>query len=328
VSYKLPDKLRTTIVGSYPYFPEALKAFQLRKKGVRGAEYEALVREASRKVIKDYINIGLDIISDGEQRREDMAVFFAEEIEGFEISDPVRIFDNVYFRKPIIVGKIKWTHEITVEDWRYASSLSQGRPVKVTLTGPYTMYSWSFNKFYENMREAILDLAEALKKEVKALAEAGATYIQIDEPALSTRAEKQDVEVAGEAFEVMLGGLKAKRITHVCYGKLERLFPEILDFPVDQLDFETKNSGYKLLNLLKEYSFDKELALGVIDVHSSRVESVEEIVEGIWKGLEVVPPEKLYVKPDCGLKRLNRGTALAKLRNMVEAARKVREELT
>ncbi len=327
MNYKLPDKLRTTVVGSYPYFPEALKAFQLRKKGVRETEYESLVREAVRKAIEDYLSVGLDILADGEQRREDMAVFFAEELGGFEISDPVRIFDNVYFRKPVIAGKVEWRHEIVVDDWKYASSLARGRPMKITLTGPYTLYSWSFDRFYGDMRRAILDLAEALKKEIEALVRAGATHIQIDEPALSTRAEKHDVEIAGEAFEIMLGGLSVKRITHICYGKLERLFPEILDFPLDQLDFETKNSNYKLLDLLKEYSFDKELALGVIDVHSSRVEPVEEIVEGIWRGLEVVPPERLYVKPDCGLKRLKRDIALAKLRNMVEAAKRAREEL-
>ena len=328
MNYKLPDKLRTTVVGSYPYFPEALKAFQLRRRGDRGPEYESLVREATRKAIMDYLEAGIDILADGEQRREDMAVFFAEELEGFEISEPVRIFDNVYFRKPVIVSKIAWRHEILVDDWRYASSLAAGRPMKVTLTGPYTMYSWSFDKFYGDMRKAILDMAEAFRREIEALVRAGATFIQIDEPALSTRAEKRDVLIAGEAFEIMLGGLSnVKRITHICYGKVERLFPEILDFPIDQYDFETKNRNYELLDVLKEYSFDKELALGVIDVHTSKIETVEEIMDGIARGLELLPPEKLYVKPDCGLKRLKRETALAKLKNMVEAARRVREEL-
>ncbi|MEM3897234.1 MAG: methionine synthase [Nitrososphaerota archaeon] len=328
MSCKLPDKLRTTVVGSYPYFPEALKAFQLRRRGDRGPEYEALVREATRKAIMDYLDAGIDILADGEQRREDMAVFFAEELDGFEISEPVRIFDNVYFRKPVIAGRIGWRREMLVEDWKYASSISAGKPVKVTITGPYTMYSWSFDKFYGSMRNAILDLAESFRKEIEALVRAGATFIQIDEPALSTRAEKMDVLIAGEAFEIMFKGLSnVKRITHICYGKLERLFPEILDFPIDQYDFETKNRNYELLSLLREYSFDKELALGVIDVHSSRIEPVEEIMEGIARGLELLPPEKLYIKPDCGLKRLKREVALEKLRNMVEAARRAREML-
>lgn len=328
MSYSPPNEFKTTVVGSYPYFPEALRAFQLRRMGKIDQEYESLVREATRKVVEDYLGAGLDIVADGEQRREDMAVFFAEELHGFEISDLVRIFDNVYFRKPVIAGKIAWSHEIVVKDWKYASSISKGRPVKVTLTGPYTMYSWSFDKFYGDPRRAILDLAEALKIEIESLVRAGATYIQIDEPALSTRAEKSDVEIAGEAFDVMFGGLRGiKRITHICYGKLERLFPEILDFPIDQIDLETKNSNYQILNILREYSFDKELALGVVDVHSPRVEGVDEIIEGIWRGLEIVRPDKLYVKPDCGLKRLSREIALAKLRNMVRAAERAREEL-
>ena len=190
------------------------------------------------------------------------------------------------------------------------------------------MYSWSFDKHYGNMRNAILDLASALAREVEALVNAGAKYVQVDEPALSTRVEKEDVKLAGEALEIMVGKLSnVKRIMHVCYGKIERLFPEVLDYPIDQLDLETKNSEYRLLKLLREYSFDKELALGVVDVHSSRIETIEEIVDGIRKGLEIIPPDRLYVKPDCGLKRLKRETALAKLRNMVKAAEKAREEL-
>jgi len=328
MSYELPRKFVTTVVGSYPYFPEALKAFQLRKKGKKDQEYENLVRKAVENVVRDYISAGVDLISDGEQRREDMAVFFAEELKGFEISGYVRIFDNVYYRKPVIVNRIEWSHEIIVEDWKHAAKLSGGRPVKATLTGPYTMYSWSFDKYYGNMRNAILDLAEALSHEVEALVKSGARYIQVDEPALSTNPKKEDVTIAREALEVILGKLSnVKKIMHVCYGKIERLFPEILDFPIDQLDLELKNSRYALLKLLKEYSFDKELGFGVIDVHSQRVETVEEILESISLGLEILPPDKLYVKPDCGLKRLKREIALAKLKNMVKAAKEAREKL-
>lgn len=328
MGYKLPEKFVTTVVGSYPYFPEALKAFQLRKQGKKNFEYERLVREAIKKTIKDYISAGVDLISDGEQRREDMAVFFAEELRGFEVSGYVRIFDNVYYRKPVIVDKIEWNHEIIVKDWKYAAKLSQGRPVKVTLTGPYTMYSWSFDKYYGNMRKAVFDLAEALSHEIRILIKGGAEYIQIDEPALSTNPKKEDVILAREALEIMLGRLhNVKRILHICYGKIERLFPEILDFPIDQLDLELKNSKYILLELLKEFSFDKELGFGVIDVHNERVESIEEILEDVRLGLEIVPPEKIFVKPDCGLKRLKREIALAKLKNMVKAAVEAREKL-
>lgn len=328
MGYALPNKLVTTVVGSYPYFPEALEAFRLRKNGVRGGEYEELIRKAIECAVKDYISAGLDLISDGEQRREDMVVFFAEELRGFEVGRPVRIFDNVYFRKPVIVDRIEWDHEITVRDWAYAASLSEGRPVKATLTGPYTMYSWSFDKHYGDMRRAILDLAEALSREVRALVDRGARCIQIDEPALSTNPGRGDVLIAGEALEIILGKLSGvKRIMHVCYGRIEKLFPDVLDFPIDQLDLELKNSGYAILKILKEYSFDKELGFGVIDVHSERIETVEEVLKDIALGLEILPPEKLYVKPDCGLKRLKRGIALAKLRNMVAAAREARERL-
>ena len=327
MKYTLPSKLPTTVVGSYPRFPEAKKALKLKKAGYKDEELENLIREAIRKVIRDYLEAGVDIISDGEQRREDMAVFFAEQLEGFELSGWVRVFDNVYYRKPVIIGPINWTHEITVKDWKFASTISEGRPIKATLTGPYTMYDWSFDEYYGDKNEAILDLAKALRKEVESLIVAGAMYIQIDEPALSTHINKDDIELAKEAIRIIFQGVNVKRIIHICYGKLERLFPEVLDFPVDQFDLEMKNSNYRILSILKEYSYDRELGLGVIDVHSTKVECIEEIIDGIMKGLEVVPPERLYIKPDCGLKRLPREIALAKLKNMVIAVKKVREKL-
>ena len=318
----------TTVVGSYPKFEVAKEALRRYRKGDIGEEeLDKAIMEATKLVVKDYLNAGIDIISDGEQRREDMAVFFAERLEGFRISGWVRVFDNIYFRKPVIIGEVKFKRPITVKDWKYALAFSKGRPVKGIITGPYTMADWSFNEYYKEREELVIDLARALHEEVKELERAGAKYIQVDEPALSTHRERQDMELAREALREVFKGINAKRIIHICYGKLERLFPDLLEFPVDQVDLEMKNSGYRLLPVLKEYSFDKELGLGVVDVHTLRVESVEEVVRGIKMALEVIGPEKIYVDPDCGLKLLPREIALSKLKVMVEAVRKVRKEL-
>ncbi len=328
MSYMVPRKFPTTVVGSYPKLPSAREALRKRKKEViKPEEFRDLVVEAIRGVVEDYIEAGIDIISDGEQSREDMVVYFAEIMNGYRPGEWVKIFDNVYFRKPIITGRVEWPGPMTLEDWKTAASFSHGRPVKGILTGPYTMLEWSFNLYYKDRYEAIIELAKVLRREIEALVEAGASYIQVDEPALSTRPWREEAEILGEALEVMLKGINAKKIIHVCFGRVEKILPYILDYPVDQFDLEFKNSDFRLLPYLKEYSFDKELGYGVIDVHSTQVETVEEILDAIDKlmNLGVLPPEKIYIDPDCGLKRLPRDIAKAKLKNMVEAAKMARE---
>ena len=310
--------------------PEAAEAIRRRKRGeIDESEFHRLVRPAIAKVIEDYLWAGVDILSDGEQAREDMVVYFAERMKGYQGGDWVRIFDNVYFRKPIITGRLEYAGPMAVMDWEYAQSISQGRPVKAILTGPYTMIDWSFDLAYGNRREAVLEMARVLRREIEEFVRRGARYVQVDEPALSTRPYREEAELLKEALEIMLKGVDAKKIVHICFGRIEKIIPYALDFPVDQLDLEFKNSNFRLLPYLREYGYDKELGYGVIDVHSTRVESVKEIYDDIMRlvKMDIIPPEKIYVDPDCGLKRLPREIARQKLRNMVEAARLARKEL-
>ncbi len=327
--YEVPRKFPTTVVGSYPKLEPAKKALRmLRKREATEKEVRPLFVEAIRGVVQDHIEAGVDIISDGEQTREDMVVYFAERVKGYVPGEWVKIFDNVYFRKPIIYSKVVWEKPLTVEDWKIATQYAGGRPVKGILTGPYTMLEWSFDLYYGDRYEAIIDLARQLRREIEALVSAGARYIQIDEPALSTRPWREEAEMLKEALEIMLKGIEAKTIVHICFGRIEEVLPYILDYPVDQFDLEFKNSNFRLLPYLKEYGYNKELGYGVIDVHTTQVEKVDEIVSDIDKlmKLGILPPEKIYVDPDCGLKRLPREIAKAKLKNMVEAARIVREQ--
>jgi 5-methyltetrahydropteroyltriglutamate--homocysteine methyltransferase len=329
MGYSVPRKFPTTVVGSYPKMPSALEAIKRRRSGeISESEFNEMVKVAVRDVVEDYLWAGVDIISDGEQAREDMVVYFAERFKGYSVGDWVRVFDNEYFRKPVVTGRVEWLRPITVELWEYASSISAGRPVKGILTGPYTMIEWSFDLHYRDRRELILDLAKAIRREVEELVRRGARYIQIDEPALSTRPWREDAELLKEALDIIFKGLEAKRIVHICFGRLERILPYILDYPVDQFDLEMKNSNFRLLPYLKEYGYNKEIGFGVVDVHSFQVESVKEIKEAIDKLMKtgIVSPEKAYIDPDCGLKRLPRDIAKAKLKNMVEAARQAREE--
>ncbi len=328
--YELPKALVTTVVGSYPLMPEAAEAIRRRKRGeISEEEFHELVKPAIKTVIEDYLWAGVDLLSDGEQAREDMVVYFAERMDGYREGDWVRIFDNVYFRKPIIASRLGYRGPMAVMDWEYASSVSQGRPVKAIITGPYTMIDWSFDLVYGDRREAVLEMARVLRREIEEFARRGARFIQVDEPALSTRPYREEAELLKEALEIMFKGIDAKKIVHICFGRIEKILPYALEFPVDQLDLEFKNSNFRLLPYLKEYGYDKELGYGVIDVHSTRVEPVEEIVADIKRliDMDIIPPEKIYVDPDCGLKRLPREIARQKLRNMVEAARRVRREL-
>ncbi|ADL18730.1 Probable methylcobalamin:homocysteine methyltransferase [Acidilobus saccharovorans 345-15] len=329
MSYQVPSKFPTTVIGSYPKLPEASELIKRRDRGeISEEEFHRLIRGPIAEVVKDYLEAGIDIVSDGEQSREDMVVYFAQRVQGYEEGEWVRIYDNMYFRKPIIKGPLIRTSPLAIEDWLYTSSISGGRPVKFIITGPYTMMEWSFNVYYKDRSELIMALAKVIREEVLDAVRAGAKYIQVDEPALSTRPWREEAELAGEALRYVFSGIEAKRVVHICYGRLERILPYILDYPVDQFALEFKNSNFRLLPYLKEYGYNKELGYGVVDVHSMQVETVKEVKEAIEKlmKLDVLPPEKVYINPDCGLKPLPREVAKAKLVNMVKAASEARSE--
>lgn len=317
--------LPTTTVGSFPKKDFLLEA---RSKVLRGemtpAQLEDLERKATREVIELQERLGIDVLVDGEQYRGDMAAYFGEHLAGFKSSGLVRSYGNRYYRKPIITGKVRWTRPMTVAWWKYAQGLTQ-KPVKGMITGPYTMTDWSFDEHYGTRERVCLALAAALHEEVAALEKAGAEFIQIDEPAISVRPEEFDL--ARRALGIVTKGIHARTITHICYGDFDKIYPAILTLPVDQIDLEMANSGYDLLGLFRKKKFTKEIGLGVFDVHTKRVETVEEIKDGIRRTLKVIPARQIFVDPDCGLKTRTWDEAEAKLKVMVEAVRDIRREL-
>jgi 5-methyltetrahydropteroyltriglutamate--homocysteine methyltransferase len=193
------------------------------------------------------------------------------------------------------------------------------------LTGPYTIMDWSFNEYYPSRRAATLAIAQVIREEVRDLERAGAQYIQVDEPAISTRPEEMDLAV--EALRIVTKGLRAKTITHICYGDFNAIGPKLHKLPVDQIDLEFANRNFELLEFFKGRRFPKEIGLGVVDVHSHRIESVEEVIGNLKRCLRVFKPEQIYVDPDCGLKTRTVKEATEKLRVVVEAAQAVRENL-
>lgn len=317
--------LLTTTVGSFPKPDYLVKARNLfSQKKITEEELKELERKATREVIKLQEEIGLDILVHGEMERGDMVTFFAERLEGFSMSGLVRSYGNRYYKKPNVKGKIKRIRPVALEMFQYAQSLTE-KPVKGMLTGPYTMCDWSFNEYFETRRDLVLNLAEVVHQEALDLDHAGAKYIQIDEPAISTRPE--EINLAIEAMKIVTNGLKAKTISHICYGDFTTIYPKILELAVDQLDLEFANSDFANLEIFKKPPFTKEIAVGVIDVHSHIIEKKEKVKENIKKALEVFPIEKVYIDPDCGLKTRAPEEAEAKLRVMVSAVREIKEEM-
>jgi 5-methyltetrahydropteroyltriglutamate--homocysteine methyltransferase len=321
----LSKGLLTTSVGSFgkpDYLQKARNEYAAGR--LDKAELDRLTLQATREVIDLQEQLGLDILVHGEMERGDMVAYFAEEYTGMHIGGLVRSYGNRYYHKPVIHGELKWERPVTVDMWKYAQSLTQ-KPVKGMLTGPYTMVEWSFDEHYPSRRDAVLAMADVVRKEAEALEQAGARYIQIDEPAVSTRFE--DIDLANEAMGIVTRNLTAKTITHICYGDFAPAYDELVKMPVDQFDLEMANSGYDLIDIMKRKGFNAELGLGVLDVHTHKVETVEEVVRGIKMALEVLPPEKIYVDPDCGLKTRTWDEAAAKIKVMVEAVRRVKAEL-
>jgi len=321
----LKKMLLTTTVGSFPkpdYLVSARNLFSQKKISLE--ELKKLEKKATFEVIKLQEKIGLDILVHGEMERGDMVTYFAERLEGFKISGLVRSYGNRYYKKPIVVSEIKRKAPITLEMFEYASSLTE-KPVKGMLTGPYTMCDWSFNEYYPTRRDLVLKLAEIIYQEVADLDKAGAQYIQIDEPAISTRPD--EIDLAIEGMKIVTDGIKAKTISHICYGDFKTIYPKILELAVDQLDLEFANNNFSNLDIFKEPPFTKEIAVGVIDVHSHTIENKEEVKKNIRKALEVFPKEKVYIDPDCGLKTRTPEEAEEKLKVMVEAVREIKKEL-
>ncbi len=305
-----------------PYLRKARA--QYSRKELDRKDLLELEKQSTREWVQVQEEIGLDILVDGEQDRGDMVTYFAENLEGFAISGLVRSYGNRYYRKPIAVGPIRRNEPITIDMWRYAQGLTK-KPVKGMLTGPYTICDWSFNEYFDSREAFVMELAQFVHQEAMDLEAAGARYIQIDEPAISTRPEELDLAI--QAMGVVTEGLTATTITHICYGDFAKIYPRMLDIPVDILDLEMANSGYQLLEVFQQHSFGKKISVGVVDVHSHVIESPEEVAEGLRRVLNQFPPEQILVDPDCGLKTRTVEEAKEKLRVVRQGVDMIKKEL-
>ncbi len=312
-------------------------------------EKKLRANEASRKKIRDFaalFNIrylesaGLDYVYDGEARRIEMYEYPVKYIEGIEILDWVRSFDNKYYRKGVCVDRPKLKKPYHVDEFIFVKEHAR-RGVKIPITGPYTLADWSFNEYYYHpdffdikrskyraKEEFVFDLArEIIRPNIIALVNAGAKWIQIDEPAATTHPE--EVPLFVEAFNEVVKGIDCKFSVHICYSDYSLLYPHILDMKVDHYAFEYANSGnYNgTLSLFKEYGDKREIGLGVIDVHRDNIESPELVKERLLYGYRFLEDYIIYANPDCGLRTRSLEIAYQKLKNLVKGAQMAREEI-
>jgi 5-methyltetrahydropteroyltriglutamate--homocysteine methyltransferase len=319
----------TSVVGSYPKPKWLNRVDDLAaddESKFTAEHLEEAEDDASRLITLEHERAGLDTVVDGEMRRNEMVEFFAHRIDGYEFNGPVKVWGHNYFDKPSVVSEVEYDEPWLVDEFEFTRDVAS-RPVKVPITGPYTLANWSFNEAYDDGESLAYALADLVNEEVEKLVEAGARYIQIDEPALATTPD--DHAIVGECLDRIVAGVPDEvRIgLHVCYGDYSRIYPELLEYPIDEFDVELCNGDYEQIDVFANPEFEPDLALGVVDAHVAEVESVAEIKQNIVEGFKIVPPEELTVSPDCGLKLLPRDVAYGKMENMVQAVREIEAEL-
>jgi len=290
--------------------------------------------DATRLAVLDLERAGVDVIGDGEMRRESYSNRFATALDGIDLDHPGVALDRTGHENPVprVVGPVRRRQPVEVRDVEFLRTLTE-RPIKITVPGPFTMTQQAQNDHYPDAGSLALAYAEAVNEELLDLKAAGADVVQIDEPYLQARPE-QAREYAVEAIDRALRGIEGDTILHTCFGYAhvvkDRLtgYPflaELDDCAATHISLEAAQPNLDPADLGDLPS--KTIMLGVLDLGSSEAETPEVVVERIRKALTVLPPERLAVAPDCGMKYLPRELAFRKLEAMVAGARLVREEL-
>jgi 5-methyltetrahydropteroyltriglutamate--homocysteine methyltransferase len=330
----LPD-LATTTIGSFPQTGEIRKARADRRAGrVSEDAYAQAMRDEIARVVALQEELGLDVLVHGEPERNDMVQYFAERLDGYAATEHgwVQSYGSRYVRPPILHSDVARPRPMTVEWTTYAQGLTH-KPVKGMLTGPVTMLAWSFVRDDQPPAETARQVALALRDEIGDLESAGIRIIQVDEPALREllplrRAEHAAyLEWAVGAFRLATSGVadSTQIHTHMCYSEFGEIIDAIGALDADVTSVEAARSHMELVGDLRAAGYENGIGPGVYDIHSPRVPSAEEMEDNLRRALQAIEPAKLWVNPDCGLKTRAYPETEASLRNLVAAARRVRE---
>jgi 5-methyltetrahydropteroyltriglutamate--homocysteine methyltransferase len=327
----------TTTIGSYPQTADIRQTrMKLRKGEIDWDEYERFMQGEIEKVVRFQDEVGLDVLVHGEPERNDMVQYFAEQMDGYLTTENawVQSYGSRCVRPPILFGDVSRPQPMTVAWITYAQSLTE-RPVKGMLTGPITMLQWSFVRDDQDRDETCKQLALAIHDEVLDLERAGIKVIQVDEPAiregLPLRRENWDeyLDWAVYCFRVATSGVRDETQvhTHMCYSEFRDIMDHISALDADVLLIWHARSHAELLEYWRQRGYDKDIAPGVWDIHSPRVPPAEEMATMLREVAQALPADRLWVGPDCGLKTRDWPEVEASLRNMVNAAGQLREQL-
>ncbi|MCG6114483.1 MAG: 5-methyltetrahydropteroyltriglutamate--homocysteine methyltransferase [Mesorhizobium sp.] len=331
-SYAQPEWLidRAKLAGRFPPRTRAKELWRIPPEYLEEAQ-----NDATLNAIRDQERAGLDIITDGEIRRESYSNRFATALEGVDIDNPGTALDRSGHPNPVprVVGKVRRMHAVEVEDLKFLRA-NTDRVIKITVPGPFTMSQQAQNDFYPSEAELALDYAAAVNEEIKDLFAAGADIVQIDEPYMQARPEKAR-EFGVDALNRALDGVQGETAVHICFGYAAiiharpegyNFLPEFAKVNVSAVSIETAQSNLDT-SVLKSLP-DKKIILGVLDLSDKEVESAETVAQRIRRALPNVDASRIVVAPDCGLKYLPRDIAFGKMKAMADGAAIVRKELS
>ncbi|MEO0835937.1 MAG: 5-methyltetrahydropteroyltriglutamate--homocysteine S-methyltransferase, partial [Cyanobacteria bacterium J06642_3] len=327
--------LPTTTIGSFPQTQEVRKLrLQYKKGNLTESEYQQAIDAEIAKCIKTQEDIGLDVLVHGEFERTDMVEYFGQQLNGFAFTQHgwVQSYGSRYVRPPIIYGDVIRTAPMTVREYKVAQSLTD-KPVKGMLTGPVTMINWSYTRTDISRKEQAFQIALALREEVADLEAAGATMIQIDEPALREGLPlKPDrwrnyLSWAVDSFRLSaaIAVPETQIHTHMCYSEFGDIIKDIERLDADVLSIENSRSNNQTLLEITDAGYKHQVGNGVYDIHSPVVPTTEQLVSQLKAGISNLPVQQIWVNPDCGLKTRRWSEVVPSLKNMVEATKKLRE---
>jgi 5-methyltetrahydropteroyltriglutamate--homocysteine methyltransferase len=333
----IPELFPATTIGSFPQTDEIRQTRGKEKRGeIDWETYKEAMQGEIEKVIRFQEGVGLDVLVHGEPERNDMVQYFGEQMEGYVFTESawVQSYGSRYVRPPIIFGDVLRPSQMTVDWIGYAQSLTD-RPVKGMLTGPVTMLEWSFVRDDQPLADTCKQLALAIRDEVEDLEKSGVQIIQVDEPAiregLPLRKNRWDEYLtwAVHCFRLATSVVRDETQiqTHMCYSDFGDILEHIQAMDADVLLIEAARSRMELLHHWEKTGYRSDIGPGVYDIHSPRIPSVDEMVELLHEAARVLRPEQLWVNPDCGLKTRTWDEVDPSLRNMVDAAKQLREEL-
>ncbi len=324
----------TTTIGSFPQTTRIRNARRDYKAGqITLSEYTERMREEIAYAVRKQEELDLDVLVHGEAERNDMVEYFGELLEGFAFTSNgwVQSYGSRCVKPPVIFGDVSRPKPMTVDWTIYAQSLT-ARPMKGMLTGPVTILQWSFVRDDQPRSQTALQIALALRDEVCDLEKSGIGVIQIDEPAfreglpLRKKHWQEYLDWAVRAFRIAASGVRddTQIHTHMCYSEFNDIIASIAALDADVITIETSRSDMELLDAFADFAYPNEIGPGVYDIHTPRLPTVAEIEALLEKAATVIPAERLWVNPDCGLKTRQWPEVEAALRNMVEAAKKLR----